>query len=159
MLYNVPLDYSHLLLPHLYMFQYFEFQGHLPFGPIITRLISRLGISLDPFCITTPTVYITADDVLDEIAIAVEGEDAKDSDSDSDSMNSDESNEEGDFVEEEVEEEPAEEEDSEPEEEEPNQNIEVHWINSSDNDDDSSDSGSTPLEDVLAALRDAYGFD
>ncbi|CAL1380621.1 unnamed protein product [Linum trigynum] len=55
------------------MFQYFEFQGHLPFGPLITRLISRLEISLDLYRITTPTIYLTADNMLDEIAFVIRG--------------------------------------------------------------------------------------
>ncbi|CAL1368803.1 unnamed protein product [Linum trigynum] len=135
---NVPLDYSHLLFGHLHMFQYFEYHAHLPFGPLLTRLITRLEISLDPFRSTTPSVFLTADNVLDEIAVAIEGED----DSDSDSK--------------EPEEEHA-------EEEEPNQDIEVHWISSSsssgsssDNDDDS---GTPLLSDVLADLQDTYGSD
>ncbi|CAL1396510.1 unnamed protein product [Linum trigynum] len=137
---NVPLNFSHLLFGHLYMFQYFEYHGHLPFGPLITRLITRLEISLDPFRSTTPTIYITVDDVLDEIAIAVEGEEPSDSSDDF------------------PEEEPA---------EEPHPDIEVHWISSTssdssscnDSDEDDADPGSPPLSDVLADLRDAYESD
>ncbi|CAL1372179.1 unnamed protein product [Linum trigynum] len=144
---SVPLDYCHLLLGGLYPFQQFEYLGHLPFGPLITRLILRLGISLDPFRTTTPNVFLNADDILNEIADdIVEGED------------------DAELEEESAEEDPEE----DPEEGGDGHDLEVNWISSDSSGSDSSDSESSdstdppPLDEVFAALqdiRDIYGSD
>ncbi|CAL1412093.1 unnamed protein product [Linum trigynum] len=150
---NVPLDYCHLLFGHLYPFQQFEYLGHLPLGPLITRLIIRLHISLDPFRIITPNVYLSADDILDEIALAVEGEDA---DAESDSTDSDSSDDDGPMEEPDKEDMVV----AEPEGDDVPE-IEVHWVSSNDksdssNSDDDSSSSAPSLAEVLADLRDAY---
>ncbi|CAL1410865.1 unnamed protein product [Linum trigynum] len=111
---------------------------------------------MDPFRIVTPNVYLTADDILDKIAIAVEGEDTDDSDNDADDTD-DNSDDDGPVEELDKEEAVA----VEPEgEAELVPGIEVHWI-SSDDDSDSDDyadsaSGTPSLAAVLADLRDVY---
>ncbi|CAL1362932.1 unnamed protein product [Linum trigynum] len=50
----------------------------LPFGPLITTLLLRIRINLHPFCTITPSIFLTADDVMDLLEIAVEGENGDD---------------------------------------------------------------------------------
>ncbi|CAL1353195.1 unnamed protein product [Linum trigynum] len=150
---NVPLDYCHFLFGHLYPFQQFEYLGHLPFGPLITRRIIRLEISIDPFRVITPNIYLTADDILDEIAIVVEGEDDTDDDTEDDTENSDDEGPVEDLADN-----PGDEEENpsgEPKGDE--SGIIVHWISSDDSENDDSDD--PPLATVLADLRDAYNSD
>ncbi|CAL1383446.1 unnamed protein product [Linum trigynum] len=69
----------------------------LPFGCLITSLLLRLRVNLHPFATITPSLYLNADDVMDLLEIAVEGENdanhilviSSDSDSDSSSSSSD----------------------------------------------------------------------
>ncbi|CAL1370474.1 unnamed protein product [Linum trigynum] len=114
---------------------------------------------MDPFGIVTPNIYLTADDILDEIAIAVEGEDTDDSDSDNN--DADDTSADNDGADDSDDDGPVEAVATEPEGEvEPIPDIEVHWI-SSDEDSDSDDStdstsGTPSLAEVLVDLRDMY---
>ncbi|CAL1370997.1 unnamed protein product [Linum trigynum] len=73
-------------------FFHFNHLAPLPFAARITQLLLALPISLFSFCTAYPTLWLSADDVLDELEIVIGGEEhpvnmiwISDSDSDSDS--------------------------------------------------------------------------
>ncbi|CAL1380360.1 unnamed protein product [Linum trigynum] len=92
---GTPLDYSPLFFGAILPFANISLEVSLPFGSLITQLLLRLDINLNLFRTSTPTVFFSADDVMDIMQIAVEGENdgvpafhiisSDDSDSDSDS--------------------------------------------------------------------------
>ncbi|CAL1382779.1 unnamed protein product [Linum trigynum] len=51
-----------------------HFPGPLPFGPLITRLFSRLEIDLSSFQTISPTQYVSIDQMLDDLEVAIGGE-------------------------------------------------------------------------------------
>ncbi|CAL1376379.1 unnamed protein product [Linum trigynum] len=72
---DVPLDFSHLLFGALLPFIDHNFHAPLSFGAMITRLLLALPLNLSAYRTETPTLWLTAADVLEEIGIAIEGED------------------------------------------------------------------------------------
>ncbi|CAL1391686.1 unnamed protein product [Linum trigynum] len=71
---GVPLSYADLFFGHAISFCDVNVTSPLPFGPLITTLLSRIRVNIQPFRSITPSVYLTADDVMDLLEIAVEGE-------------------------------------------------------------------------------------
>ncbi|CAL1397731.1 unnamed protein product [Linum trigynum] len=71
---GVPLDFSYLLFGVFMTFADSSFPGPLPFGPFVTQLILRLGISIYPFRTEQPSWFFLIDQVLEELEIANEGE-------------------------------------------------------------------------------------
>ncbi|CAL1380075.1 unnamed protein product [Linum trigynum] len=71
---GVPLDFSYLLFGVFMTFADSSFPGSLPFGPLVTHLILRLGISISPFRTEQPSWFFLIDQVLDELEIANEEE-------------------------------------------------------------------------------------
>ncbi|CAL1378562.1 unnamed protein product [Linum trigynum] len=69
----VPLDYSQLFFGALIPFVDHSFLAPLPFAARITELLLALPISLSWFRTESPTLWLTADDVLDELEIAIGG--------------------------------------------------------------------------------------
>ncbi|CAL1411867.1 unnamed protein product [Linum trigynum] len=71
----VPLDFSHLLFGALLPFIDHNFHDPLPFGAMITRLLLALPLDLSAYHTESPTQWLNADEVLNEIGNAIEGED------------------------------------------------------------------------------------
>ncbi|CAL1395804.1 unnamed protein product [Linum trigynum] len=71
---HVPLNDAHLVFGSMLSFGDVHFPGPLPFGPLITRLFSRLAIDLSSFRTISPTQYVSIDQMLDDLEIAIGGE-------------------------------------------------------------------------------------
>ncbi|CAL1355068.1 unnamed protein product [Linum trigynum] len=84
---GIPLDFSYLLFEVFMTYGDSSFPGPLPFGPLITQLIIRLGISFTSFHTVQPSWVFLIDQVLDELEISNEGEmDAADTEEDEDEV-------------------------------------------------------------------------
>ncbi|CAL1392536.1 unnamed protein product [Linum trigynum] len=94
---GIPLNYAPLFFGSVISFCDVNISSPLPFGCLITSLLLRLRVNLHPFATITPSLYLSADNVMDLLEIAVEGENgannilviSSDSDSDSSSSTSD----------------------------------------------------------------------
>ncbi|CAL1402753.1 unnamed protein product [Linum trigynum] len=88
---GIPLGFADLFFGSAISFCDVNVTSPLLFGPLITTLLSRLHVNLNPFRVVTPSIFLTADGVMDLLEIAVAGENGDDdeiliisSDSDSD---------------------------------------------------------------------------
>ncbi|CAL1391466.1 unnamed protein product [Linum trigynum] len=79
---GVPLDYAHLVFGQLLRLSDAALTGPLAFGPLVTSLLLELHLHLSPFLTVTPSLYPLAYHILDDLEIAVEGENAVEGETD-----------------------------------------------------------------------------
>ncbi|CAL1382537.1 unnamed protein product [Linum trigynum] len=71
---HIPLNYAHLVFGSMMSFGDVHFPSPVPFGPLITRLFSQLEIDLSSFRTISPSQYVSIDQMLDDLEIAIGGE-------------------------------------------------------------------------------------